>query len=307
MLTGSSYYHQPQRVGRLFVSGQLQGYFNDMTGKTNWKGKVDDQGLPLFDTSSNASSVYFPILLCQKALGHWDIWLDQGSTEDRHRFLQIACWLKSNQDTGGGWDTWGLVGQCQQPQYRYSAMTQGQALSVMTRAYRLTRDGSFESGCRRAMLLMRKPVQDGGVCWYEAEDVFLEEFPGLQRETVLNGWIFALFGVYDYLLEFSDAQATDFYARTSASLERVLGEYDAGFWSYYNSGPKRLASPFYHRLHLSQLTALSQVMNKPSLKQIKEAWTRYEKNWFYKSRAVLIKGLQKLREPCPVPIVASSK
>jgi len=293
-------------MGRLFVSGQLKGYFNDLTAKTNWKGRVDGEGLPLLDSTSNCSSVHFPILLCQKALGHWDIWLDQGSAEDRQRFLQIACWLKANQDAEGGWDTWGLMGQ-RPYEYRYSAMTQGQALSVLTRAYQLTRDGSFEKACRSAIGLMGKPIQDGGVCSYEAGDVFLEEFPGPRRETVLNGWIFGLFGVYDYLLQFSDAQATSLHARTSASLARGLGEYDAGFWSYYDSGTKRLASPFYHQLHLSQLAALSQVVNEPSVKRTLDAWTRYEMNWFYKSRAVLVKGLQKLREPGPVPIVASSK
>jgi heparosan-N-sulfate-glucuronate 5-epimerase len=305
MFAGTSYYHQRQGAGRLFIEGRLEGYFNDLTGKTNWRGTIDRDGLPLLDSSGQSSPLYFPILLCQKALGHWDVWLGQGSAEDRRCFLQIAHWLRANQDAEGGWDTWGLYGQRQQ--YCYSAMTQGQALSVMTRAYRLTRDGSFERACRSAMVLMRKPIQDGGVCWYEAGDVFLEEFPSPSRETVLNGWIFALFGVYDYLLQFSDDQVQSFYAETSASLARGLAEYDAGFWSYYNSGRKRLASPFYHRLHLGQLAALSEVMNEPSVKLTLAAWVRYEKNWFNKSRAILVKGLQKMREPGEVPIVRRSK
>lgn len=259
------------------------------------------------DSTSGCGAVYFPILLCQKALGHWDIWLGQGSAEDRHKFLQIASWLTANQDAEGGWDTWNLASQCQDSQYRYSAMTQGQALSVMARAHLLTRNDSFERASRSAMKLMCKPVQDGGVCWYEDGDVFLEEFPGASRETVLNGWIFALFGVYDYVLQFSDDNARSFHGDTSASLARRLDEYDAGFWSYYNSGAKRLASPFYHRLHLSQLAALNQVLQEASLKLTLEAWTRYERNRFYKSRAVLVKGIQKLIEPGPVPIIASSR
>jgi hypothetical protein len=186
-------------------------------------------------------------------------------------------------------------------------MTQGEALSVLTRANQLTCDGSFERACRNAMTLMHKPVQDGGVCWYEAGDVFLEEFPGPCRETVLNGWIYSLFGVYDYLLQFSDPQAWSLYAATSASLKKGLSEYDAGFWSYYNTGRKRLSSPFYHNVHVSQLAALCQIMNEPSLKLTLQTWSRYEKNWLNKSRAVLLKSVQKLREPGPIPIVTSSR
>src|ERR1022692_1840299 len=64
MFRGTSYYHQPQRLGRRFVAGELSGYFNDLTGKTAWKGNCDHNGLPV-STLSNGLMVHFPILLCQ--------------------------------------------------------------------------------------------------------------------------------------------------------------------------------------------------------------------------------------------------
>lgn len=300
MFAGTSYYHRPQEMGRMFVARQLNGYFNDLTGKTDWKGKIDHDGLPL-STLSNGKSIHFPILLCQKALGHWDMWLIHERADDRQQFLNIANWLEQTQDSMGGWDTWGPMGQSSQ--YRYSAMTQGQAISVMTRAYKVTKGAGFERACRAALELLRKPVQDGGVCCYEAQNVFLEEFPASRRDTVLNGWIFALFGVHDYLLQFTDEQIKTFYADTCASLTSHFPEYDAGFWSYYSSGSKRLASPFYHRLHLSQLKALKQIIDQPCVHLVQERWKRYEKNKFCKSWAVLVKGFQKLREPGEITIV----
>jgi heparosan-N-sulfate-glucuronate 5-epimerase len=300
MFSGTSYYHQPQLMGRVFVPGELKGYFNDLTGKTNWKGKIDENGIPI-NTLTSGKTAYLPVLLCQKALGHWDLWLTRADQEDRRQFLKIAAWLTGSQDAVGGWDTFGALGK--PAQYRYSAMTQGEAISVMVRAHSLTNDPAYETGCRRAMGLMRKPVQDGGVCWYEAGQVFLEEFPGPQRDTVLNGWIFALFGVYDFLLRFSDQEVQTLYEITCASLIRSVPEFDAGFWSYYSSGSKRMASPFYHELHLSQLQAIQQITREPSMRLRLEAWTRYANSKPCRCRALIIKGFQKIKEPYQIRVV----
>jgi hypothetical protein len=300
MFAGTSYYHQPQGMGRVFVPGKLRGYFNDVTGKTNWKGKVDQNGIPI-NTLTSGKTAYLPVLLCQKALGHWDLWLTHAEEEQQRQFVKIAHWLKTNQDELGGWDTFGALGKA--AQYRYSAMTQGQAISVMARAHSLANDPDYESACKKALELMQKPVLEGGVCCYEDGDVFLEEFPGLRRDTVLNGWIFALFGVYDYLLRFGDKSAQILYEKTSASLFRTLPEFDAGFWSYYSSGVKRIASPFYHRLHLSQLEALRQITTEPCLILRLEAWRRYAESRTCKARAIMIKGFQKIREPYAIQVL----
>src|SRR5690349_20897108 len=109
MFAGTSYYHQPQKLGQAFVPGELKGYFNDLTGKTNWKGKCDKNGFP-FNTLTNGVAVYFPVVLCQKALGHWDLWLMRADERDRQHFLNIVEWLVTKQDTMGGWDTWSPLG-----------------------------------------------------------------------------------------------------------------------------------------------------------------------------------------------------
>jgi hypothetical protein len=152
---------------------------------------------------------------------------------------------------------------------------------------------------------MRRDVKDGGVCWYDGEDLFLEEFPGSDRDTVLNGWIFAWFGLYDYLLAFADGSVAEFFSRCQRSLLRTLEQFDAGFWSYYSNGTRRLASPFYHRLHLSQLEAVSQVLTEADpVRQVQERWAAYERNWAFKCWAITRKAVQKLREPREISIVS---
>lgn len=300
MFTGTSYYHAAQGIGRVFVPGELKGYFNDLTGKVKWAGRVDQEGLPV-SLLSNGRSIQFPILLCQKALGHWDLWLMGNEAENREHFLRVAAWLLRTQDSAGGWDTWGPMGQ--PAAYSYSAMTQGEAISVLTRAHLLTGDAAFAKASQRALTLMQQPVAKGGVSVLEGPDIFLEEFPGARRDTVLNGWMFALFGVYDYLLQFKDEEAQLFFERTRATLIRSLPGFDTGYWSYDSNGTGRLASPFYHRLHISQLEALGRISNEPAVANTRAAWVGYEKSRICKGWAVLRKGIQKTREPRETTIV----
>ena len=89
MLANTSYYHQPQGLGKAFLAGQLQGYFNDMTAKAAWTGKVDEEGIA-YHILSNGQRCYFPISLAQKALGHWDLWLqDSGPSRSASRLYPL--------------------------------------------------------------------------------------------------------------------------------------------------------------------------------------------------------------------------
>jgi hypothetical protein len=47
MLTGKSYYHIPQNLGKAFERGKLRGYFNDVTGRTLWTKEGADNGIPV--------------------------------------------------------------------------------------------------------------------------------------------------------------------------------------------------------------------------------------------------------------------
>src|SRR5512140_3379467 len=120
-------------------------------------------------------------------------------------------------------------------------MTHDQALSVMLRARELAPNAQYEAACKRAVTLMKTDVRQGGVCWNDGEDVFLEEYPAEQRDTVLKGWMFAVFGLHDYLLRFKDERVSGFCTQARASLARNLPQFDSGYWSYYSNATKRLA------------------------------------------------------------------
>lgn len=106
MLLGNSYWHLPQGLGKRFVPGELAGYFNDLTGKAEWKGPVDGQGLPLNELGDKR--IYFATTLFQKALGHWDLWLITNDETHLSEFLKLAQWaLETRMSMGVG-----LCGLC---------------------------------------------------------------------------------------------------------------------------------------------------------------------------------------------------
>ena len=162
--------------------------------------------------------------LLQKALGHWELWLASGRNDDFHReaFLKLAGWAVQRQDRHGGWPTWPDCGV--RSATPYSAMTQGQAVSVLVRAYEITDDDVFLRSANQALSLMTTAVENGGTAHYGAEGMSLEEVPLRPPRTVLNGWINGIFGLYDFLLVAHCDQMEGALATTVAALVRHIAE-----------------------------------------------------------------------------------
>ncbi len=153
----------------------------------------------------------------------------------------------------------------------FDMVSKGECISAFVRAWKLTKDDAYAEGARRALTLMCKPIEEEGPAIYVGKDIFLEEVPHNRRVPILNGWIFAFFGLYDFWLVFNDKQTYEIFKQSLDSLLAHLGEYDAGYWSYYDI-QKHLASPFYQDLHIHQLRALAMVENSSRLTQILGRW-----------------------------------
>jgi len=184
----------------------------------------------------------------------------------------------------------------------FDMVPKGECISAFVREWKLTKDNAYAEWAKRALTLMRKPIEEGGPAIYVGKDIFLEEVPHNRRVSILNGWIFALFGLYDSWLVFNDKQTYEVFKQSLDTLLTHLGEYDAGYWSYYDV-QKHLASPFYHDLHIHQLKALAMVENSSRLTQILGRWEAYQHSRLNRFRALSVKALQKLREPGEAVII----
>lgn len=302
MLLGNSYWHAQQPLGTQFAPGQLRGYYNDLTAKTHWAGPEDQDGLPLNQYVSG-NYLYFPTTLFQKALGHWDKWLGSNKIDDREReaFLKIAEWAVGNQDERGGWAVWPILGLSYASPY--SAMTQGEGASVLSRAALLTKTDRYTESACLAVQLMLVDVAKGGCSRSASSGLVLEEAPLIPHNTMFNGWVFALYGLYDFLLLLSDRQEEGVWVESALhdsikSLTAHLAQFDAGYWTYYDTDGN-LASPFYHQLHIAQLKALEMTFPEQaeSINRWRLHFERQADSRVNRMRAVACKAYQKLRKP----------
>ncbi len=93
----------------------------------------------------------------------------------------------------------------------------------------------------------------------------LEEAPSSPPSHILNGWIFALWGlrIWPWARRRSQPRGC---TGEPVRLRETLPRYDVGWWSRYSLFPHAftdLAKPFYHRLHADQLEVLGSSRRHP--------------------------------------------
>ena len=119
-------------------------------------------------------------------------------------------------------------------------MAQGHGISMMVRAAQLTRDESYWKAASLALIPFKKTTAEGGVSNVLMEKyVWYEEYPFPEGHFVLNGFIYALIGLYD-LSSARDAptdlgnEARRLFQSGLASLKQILPLYDTGKGSIYD-------------------------------------------------------------------------
>lgn len=279
-----------QDAGRYFQTTELAGYYNDLTGKISNATLVDKEGIPLSQIGKEEYA-YFPIAIFQYGLGMYDLHLAGDTRADRAVLDRIACWALENQRVDGSWDCFGPV---KSQYYTVSSMCQGEGASFLFRMWKLSGKEVFLHAGFKAVDFMLRPYEEGGTAILEETGLFLEEYPQHPRRTVMNGWIFSIFGLYDAaLLDPARYQAA--LSQTVNTLKSHLSDYDTGFWSGYDvSG--RIASPAYHSLHIAQLTVLGQLLDEPAFNALAEKFAAYAQKKMNRVRAIALKVVQKLLE-----------
>ena len=165
-------------------------------------------------------------------------------------------------------------------------MVQGQAISLLLRAYQEINDTKYREASAKALNLMLQPVGQGGTARYQGDALFLEEVVKKNLNPILNGWIFAIFGIWDYVLLLSESQAQESLVKTLRTLSTYLNRYDRGYWSNYD-WQGSIASPFYHTLHIALLDALYELSGEKIFHKTASRWKMYKKSLLNRGRAAL--------------------
>lgn len=290
MLSGKSPEHVVQDTGKCFSTKCIRGYYNDLSGKVD----ID----PLWLRTNNiltikhcdGTHIVFPVAIFQYALGCFDLYLLTNEKVYWNKFLQYADWTLNNQDSLGRWSNFKHV----YPNSPYGAMAQGEAVSVLIRAYEYTKDEKYMDSARLGIDFMLKSISDGGTSLYKNGDLLFKEYTHLP--VVLNGWIFSWWGLYDYVVATNDKGA--YFMALKNSLETLINylpQFDCHFWSKYDLGSK-LTSPFYHKLHIAQLKVMYELTGKTVFLYYARKWEKQLRRPLNKSLAFIIKAIQKIME-----------
>ena len=239
----------------------------------------DENGVLL----SGASRFYHPIRIAQFALHRFSVWHSTGDASARRDFLSQADWLRDHQGDG---DDAGLY-RFEFPWLKYgavagwtSAMGQGEAISVLLRADTLEPSKGYGRAAERAGLPFLKDIADGGVVWRSGKDVFFEEIANEHASHVLNGCIFALWGLWELWKRTGDPQLEPIVAAGADTLRRWLPQYDTGWWTRYSlllsaDGQPHIATLKYHQFHIAQMLVLARMFDEPSFEEAAHRWASY--------------------------------
>ena len=198
------------------------------------------------------------------------------------QFYYAADWLVRHQDERGGWKI--MVsrtvaeGQLSLEPGWYSAMAQGQAMSLLVRAHARSSHQKYLDAAMRALALFDISSVDGGVvARFMDQYVWYEEYPTVPPCFVLNGFMYALIGLYDVAVTAppGDGQSTAMrlYRTGVASLRRMLPLFDTGSGTVYDlrhltlggASPPNRARWDYHATHVNQLLLLSSLLQNSSV------------------------------------------
>lgn len=291
MLTGKSVMHVNQNLGRIFSTSETKGYYNNLTEKVLMLPELlESDRLPVYAMPSG-KNVTFPVDIFQYGLGAYDLYLLIGDKRYLEKFKQCCQWTVDHQESSGAWCNFFF----KYPDNPYGAMAQGEAASLLIRAYKEFGDETFLKAAESAIDFMLLPLDKGGTTIYTHKgEVFLCEYTHLP--VVLNGWIFAYWGLYDYvLITEDDKEYSEALSRTENTLADNLSRFSQRHWSLYDLN-KKMTSPFYHRLHIAQMQAMYRLTGRDIYRQYAEKWEDDLNNPLWKTTAFIHKVWQKINE-----------
>lgn len=295
--------------GRRIDRSRLRGYYIDFRPKTigaaTWPPPWLRDG-------------YGYVKLAQLGLGHFETYVAEGD-EKALELARSVCrhLVRTQQPAGapdeGGWrHAFPFAHRVELSPPWLSAMAQGQAASLLLRVFVETGDDALAEAALLALRPFHRTVDRGGVTSTIDGQLFAEEYPTTPASHVLNGAVFATWGVRDVAATLGETDAAALHEQLKAGLAAIAPRFDTGSWSRYDlfpRPPRNVASSFYHRLHISQLEALHDLYGDEAFAALARRFDAYERRPLLRAAAFARKVAFRLvvpRHPVPRPSAATT-
>ena len=298
-----TFWHGTPEVNVAAEPGALGQYWQLFSEKADYPGVHDQAGVPMLDYRGHVGLQYNPIAIAQWGLGNHDLWRRSGEEQRRERFLRASEWLLANLEPNeAGLHVWphrfDWEYQTLLASGWYSALAQGQGLSLLLRAHKATGEPRYSEAAERVLDTFFREMDEGGVVHTDGRGhVWLEEVILQPPTHILNGMMWASWGLYDHWLHTGSERAGARWQESVRTLRDRLGDFDVGYWSLYDIAGTPLpnaASRFYHALHVVQLRVMFRLSGDPAFGEWADRWDRYQKGSFGRRVAWGHKALFKL-------------
>lgn len=255
--------------------------------------QLDSDGVP--KVKRGDKFYYNPVTVSQYCLTVYGKYLKGKDTLEN--FIKATDKLVSLQDDTGAFRyqnsfKYYITGQIMEPGW-VSGMAQGQAISVLTRAYYATKDIKYLESAKRSLEFLITPIEQGGTMGTLKDlsplldnYIIFEEYIANPHSYTLNGFMFTLIGLYDYTrvdnIAYCDSvnMAKDNLDKGIETLKLILPLYDlGGITAYdlgfitYNTEPHIV--PRYHAVHIQLLNGLHSVLKDNQLLDYFQKWASY--------------------------------
>ena len=248
-----------------------------------------------------------PIIVTRYALICWNNFIAVNNEQQRASFLAQACWLVAHeQRLTGNVSCWPVslpVAYGLPARQCLSALVQGQAISVLVRAFALCGESDFLDCAKRAIRAFERDILDGGVSTpMPGNGLYFEEFGAYPASHTLEGMIFSMLALGDYLKLQEDAGLMSLFARAHDSLHRFLHEFDTGYWTRVDLLHRRLTTRYQHQQQVYLLGMLAQTMHCEECANVATRWHRYSQCVVSRTRRHMMHGVSSISEFCLRPL-----
>tara|TARA_B100002052_G_scaffold295397_1_gene321824 strand:- start:64 stop:1035 length:972 start_codon:yes stop_codon:yes gene_type:complete len=298
-----TFWHGEPKINPSIDLQSLGPYYMSFKKKAEYDVDIDSNGIPMLNYQGVIGIQYNPIAIAQWGLGNFNLWYDHKSDIYFEKFINCADWLIENlEENKYGYKVWMHHFDFE---YRdtlkapwYSGLAQGQGISVLVRAFNHTKNKKYSRAASDAFQVFLVPIHEGGVNYVDSSgDHWIEEYIVNPPTHILNGFIWAMWGIYDYSNYMNKEIAKKLFKRYVNTLVSNLEQYDTGYWSLYEQAGLKmpmLASPFYHKLHIVQLKIMTKLTGITLFEQTAKKWSNYFNSGFNYYRALFVKSLFKI-------------
>ncbi len=300
------YWHIHLKANRCLAEKLPGEYYLDLSDKAEYPGELDENGVPLL--LLDKQSYYFPVTIAQYGLGNYDRYQTTKENRCLKKFFEVANWFAKNHVTVDSSCVWYSYFENKLYSLKTpwaSALSQGQGISVLVRAFIISTEQKYLDIALRAAKLFQIPVSRGGIrTLVNGRYVFYEEFPSDRPSLVLNGFIFSLWGLYDLYLVTKEKVIMQLYQEGLETLITILPQYDFFGWSRYDQydfSLPNITSIFYHRLHIEQLKVMDQLTGNQVFRKYVTIWSKGGRTFSTIALSQILKILHKIsvRDRCP--------